>query len=456
VFIVFVVFIGASLLLIWNRPYSRTVGYGHSSPYSSHNHPHHHHHHPHTTTHVDDSANDDSTDDDSDTSSSSDVRKRSLFVDNNRNVDDDISATLSTLVFGSTDADNGDPPTPMHWSRVRGLHGVLYGRNDDSHVLLSLTFGPNAVESLIDDWNLDDIDHSELGAVQFNVTNLNAYSSLCFDTVVPDLAWETALPFYVHTNNLAAGCMDEAYVRCVFTQALASVQSYLGWLPIGHMYTVSQGTAEIARNGRNDVLFGAIPLPNATHILAITSFWWNAGRELIEWDQAYNTVGYQFGPVEQWSYLYLVDLQNTVTHELIHVLGLRDTYDQACTESSCYGFATFRERKKRSLEIDDQVGLTSVYGGVPVVQGSTSTCAVQTSGLIDFCRVRFAANIANTQPPASTTAPIPIVSNAAAIVQPTHASKPRASNATRINVPFVSSNWAALFAALVAAILLFN
>lgn len=343
---------------------------------------HEHHHHHHSDGDADDTNNDTEND------------KRTLVILNSR---EESESALSTLVLGEAVADASQQ---LRWSRVLDAHGYFYGRNGINHVLLSITAAPGANDSWLTHWNLDDVTQSQL-ASEINgnaISALNQYGSLCFDTIVPNLTWTMASPFYISTDNLAGACLDESYVRCVFTSAMEAIQGALSWHPIGQLRTAT-GTGTIARNSRNDVSFGSIPLPNAQLILAITSFWWTADNELVEWDQAYNTNAYQFGPVEQWTYSTLVDLQNTVTHELMHTLGMRDIYTPECAESTCYGYATYRERKKRSLQIDDQVGVTAIYGGDQVVESSTSQCSVNADQLNSVCRLRFARDLAPTPIP---------------------------------------------------------
>lgn len=408
------------------------------------------------------------------------LARRSLIMDTDGK---QIQQMLSMMVLGVGDGSSGESQTDtpsvqtIQWMRVRDVHGVVYGSDGANHVLVSITLAPEQSDDTLSRWSLDDISREDLAQRLQNISNatttLNSYGSLCFDTMVSNLAWTLAQPFYIHTSNLAVACMDAAFVQCVFSRAVGAIQSALDWQPFGSLRLFHNVTTPtIGRNNRNDVMFGSIPLPNAAQILAVTSFWWSGINNLVEWDQAYNTMTYQFGAVEQWrNYTHLVDLQNTATHELLHSLGMRDTYSNDCSESSCYGLANYRERKKRSLEIDDQVGLNSIYGGLPVVQNSASVCAVNTESLSETCRVRFAVDLAMNQnvppnPPvpsptptlASTTTsrttdlPQP-TSRSAGVSMPTPTSKvPSPISHNNSSTESVPTFWASMFSVILVIV----
>ncbi len=57
----------------------------------------------------------------------------------------------------------------------------------------------------------------------------------------------------------------------------------------------------------------------------------------------------------------MMDLQNIATHEIGHGIGLSDLYN-SCTEETMYGFSSFGEIEKRTLNLGDITGLQKMYG----------------------------------------------------------------------------------------------
>ena len=55
------------------------------------------------------------------------------------------------------------------------------------------------------------------------------------------------------------------------------------------------------------------------------------------------------------------DVQNIVTHEVGHVVGLADLYDETNSELTMYGYGRKGETKKISLEIGDILGCQELY-----------------------------------------------------------------------------------------------
>jgi hypothetical protein len=113
-------------------------------------------------------------------------------------------------------------------------------------------------------------------------------------------------------------------------------------------------------DNKNEVLFGNVDFPGA---IAVTIVWGifrglPAGRELVEWDQVYDDVDFDWGLNGEAGKM---DFENIATHELGHSVGLADLYDAVCSEETMYGYAAEGETKKRTLEGGDITGVLELY-----------------------------------------------------------------------------------------------
>lgn len=119
---------------------------------------------------------------------------------------------------------------------------------------------------------------------------------------------------------------------------------------------------ESAPDGRNELSLGNYPKEN---VIAITAIWTgipigSKKRQIIEFDILFDT-DFVWGDAEI-SGNSVMDLQNIATHEIGHAIGLGDVYNSACSEVTMYGYSTYGETKKRTLESADIAGLRALYG----------------------------------------------------------------------------------------------
>jgi hypothetical protein len=69
-----------------------------------------------------------------------------------------------------------------------------------------------------------------------------------------------------------------------------------------------------------------------------------------------------------------MDVQNIITHEMGHCLILNDLYNSYQSEMTMYGYSTYGETKKQTLETGDKDGIKHIYGaGFDRVPGDTRT-----------------------------------------------------------------------------------
>lgn len=115
---------------------------------------------------------------------------------------------------------------------------------------------------------------------------------------------------------------------------------------------------------KNEVYFADVDSPGA---IAVTIVWGHFSgppfaRDLIEWDQVYDDVDYDWSldaPNDEGTQM---DFDNIAAHELGHTVGMgHSPTDDTCLEQTMYPTAAFEEIIKRSLELGDRTGVSKLY-----------------------------------------------------------------------------------------------
>ena len=91
--------------------------------------------------------------------------------------------------------------------------------------------------------------------------------------------------------------------------------------------------------------------------IAVTYIWYR-GSTILETDTKMNTY-------YKWSLTGAtgkMDVQNIMTHEFGHWVGLNDLYSDADYWLTMYGYSSYGETYKRTLGLGDINGLVAVYG----------------------------------------------------------------------------------------------
>lgn len=114
-------------------------------------------------------------------------------------------------------------------------------------------------------------------------------------------------------------------------------------------------------------------------LLALTANWSNASTgEILGFDIRINAEDHQWTTTGEDG---KSDLQNMLTHEIGHVLGLDHT--DVDTEAAMYGTAVTGEVVKRDIKWDDQAGAAYLYGaGLTDANSSLLGCSTATSGAV--------------------------------------------------------------------------
>lgn len=111
------------------------------------------------------------------------------------------------------------------------------------------------------------------------------------------------------------------------------------------------------QNYKNAIVFGNYPQAG---VIGVTSVWYTRyGKQIVEFDMILDT---DFTWGDATVNPALMDLQNIVTHELGHAIGLSDLYTQSCKAVTMYGYSRGGDIEKRTLEQADITGLRMMYG----------------------------------------------------------------------------------------------
>jgi hypothetical protein len=129
-------------------------------------------------------------------------------------------------------------------------------------------------------------------------------------------------------------------------------------------YTIGPGVWDDSSpiDYKNDYVFGAYPDSN---VIAVTNVWYTRyGKQIVDYDVLFNTYYNWFDCSKKTCDAKNngMDLQNIATHETGHGLGLADIYNNACSAVTMYGFSSYGETQKRTLEQPDITGLQTMYG----------------------------------------------------------------------------------------------
>lgn len=130
-------------------------------------------------------------------------------------------------------------------------------------------------------------------------------------------------------------------------------------------------------DGANEIGFGRILSSYSSNILAITVVYYDrATKELVEWDQCYNTGRFDYGDVSS-NRDGVYDIKTVVLHEMGHVNGARDLYNDECSSSLMYYKIGRNEEKKI-----DSVSVGCVNGNIVENDPFTGQASVEKPRLL--------------------------------------------------------------------------
>ena len=171
--------------------------------------------------------------------------------------------------------------------------------------------------------------------------------------------WKTTEPYIVDPTNTEG--LSKTFVRRNIATDIGKWERAAGKDILGDQTSgYVDGVDEISPDNKNEVMFGSIDEEN---VIAVTIVWGYFSapvpfRELIEWDQVYDQVDYDWSSSGEAGKM---DFENIATHELGHSFGMGDLYNPPSSEQTMYGYAGFGETIKRDLASGDILGISSLY-----------------------------------------------------------------------------------------------
>lgn len=190
----------------------------------------------------------------------------------------------------------------------------------------------------------------------------------CYAFLGQGAKWKTIEPWIVNPSNIDA--LSEQFVFDNLGTDIAkwedATDGILGNGTSGDILGTGNTTNTVltadttSPDNNNEVYFADVSSSDA---IAITIVWGifsgpPFGRELVEWDQVYDDVDYNWSETAETTKM---DFENIATHELGHSIGLADLYELSCNEQTMYGYAGNGETKKHTLEPGDIAGTNSLY-----------------------------------------------------------------------------------------------
>ena len=179
----------------------------------------------------------------------------------------------------------------------------------------------------------------------------------CYKFLTPTkVRWKTLPVNYVINPTNPQG-LDEGFITSTIFISAETWDASTSKELMNDAYTVNYTATYGVQNYVNAITFGNYPTAG---VIAVTTVWYNpATKSIVEFDLMFDT-DWTWGDATVNSTV--MDLQNIATHELGHGVGLDDIYSTTCTAVTMYGYSSYGEISKRSLEQPDITGLQKMYG----------------------------------------------------------------------------------------------
>ena len=187
----------------------------------------------------------------------------------------------------------------------------------------------------------------------------NGGGETCYAFLANGARWKVTEDYIVDPTNFDG--LSDTFVRDSIAEA-TNIWDSAATIEIFGPETVGaiDGADEIQPDGKNEVLFADIDSPGAVGVTIVWGIFRGAPqqRELVEWDQVYDDVDYDFG--DATTNALLMDFLNVAVHEVGHAAGMGHPSD-GCDEETMYRFVAPGEIIKRTLNTGDIAGIKALY-----------------------------------------------------------------------------------------------
>ena len=201
-------------------------------------------------------------------------------------------------------------------------------------------------------WNLERVDF--IHYVKPPNPGGGSKGETCFKLL--GVKWKTLPVSYVINPTNSQG-LTEGFVTSAISTSAETWDAATSSELFNGAYSVDYAAQYGVQNYQNAIDFGDYPDNN---VIAVTSIWYTpVGRRLVEFDMLFNT---RFAWGDATIDNFTMDLQNIAVHELGHGVGLDDIYTTTCSAVTMYGYSSYGETSKRTLEQPDITGLQKMYG----------------------------------------------------------------------------------------------
>ena len=211
--------------------------------------------------------------------------------------------------------------------------------------------GPEHSPVINDDWTLTRVDFVHY-AQSVAPAKRPVKTDACYKLLGGK--WKTTPVNYV-INPSNPQYLNVTFVMSAISAAAETWDASTSSELFNNAYSVDFNAKYGIQDYKNTIQFGDYSDGNA---IAVTSVWFNR-KGIVEFDILFNTK-YAWG--DATINPATMDLQNIAAHELGHGAGLNDIYSNSCTAVTMYGYSSYGETSKRTLEQPDITGLKSMYG----------------------------------------------------------------------------------------------